>query len=126
MIANRVDLNFACECVTNTLRSEFPNFLIDISIVSILGELPRIMIANVPSKKDAPYGILENCSVFMKGLIQVDHTGKAYMDNAYYCRNIKFRKINGKDEIEVLTKFCTWMVKNRDMILAIEPRFNNQ
>ena len=126
MIANRVDVNFACECVTNTLRSEFPNFLIDISIVSILGELPLVMIANVPSKKDAPYGILENCSVFMKGLIQTDRKG-AHMENPLYGRSgLKFRKINGKDEVDVLTKFCTWMVKNRDMILAIEPRFNNQ
>ncbi len=126
MIANSLDVTLTCEGVTNILRNEFPNFLIDISIVNILGELPRIMIANVPSKKDAPYGILENCSIYLKGLIQTDHRGKAYMENGFYCRHIKFRKISGKDEIEVLTKFCNWMVKNRDMILAIEPRFNNQ
>lgn len=126
MIANSLDMTIACETATADLAGHFPNFLIDIKLVNILGEVPRIMIANVPSEKDAPYGILENCSVFMKGLIQVDHTGKAYMDNAYYCRHIKFRKISGKNEIEVLTKFCNWMIKNRDMILSIKPRFNNQ
>ena len=125
MIANKMDVTLAGEGVVNILCNEFPNFLIDISIVNILGELPRIMIANVPSKKDAPYGILENCSVFMKGLIQTDRKG-AYMENPFYGCKIKFRKISGKDEIEVLTKFCIWMVKNRDMILTIEPRFNNQ
>lgn len=114
-----------CEFIQTLLREAFPNFLIQINVQRILGWTVRVMFANVPGKKAAPYGILENASFVGVALIQENRDGTCYMDcPAHMTRNIKFRKISGKDHSTVLAKFHDWMIRNREAILAITPRYN--
>lgn len=121
MIMNRVDATIACEAANTILRALFPHFLVNIRVSNILGEVVQFTVANVPTEKDAPYGIIHNATFLLKGLIQTDRKG-AYMENPVLSGNLKFRKISGSSEAEVLQKFVAWIKKNSPEILAIVPR----
>lgn len=122
MILNREEATIACDAYTAAIANEFPHFMVSIRVTKILGDVVQFCIANVPTVNDAPYGIIHNASFLAKGLIQTDRKG-AYMENPLLSgRDLKFRKISGANEAEVLKKFHMWMFKNKTAILAIVPK----
>lgn len=123
MILNREEATIACDAYAAAIAIEFPHFLVSIRVTKILGDVVQFTIANVPTVNDAPYGIIHNASFLAKGLIQTDRKG-AYMENPLLSghREVKFRKISGANEAEVLKKFHMWIWKNKAEILAIVPR----
>jgi hypothetical protein len=122
MILNVIEATIACEAANTILLGHFPHFMVNIRVARILGEVVQFTVANVPTEKDAPYGIIHNASFLAKGLIQTDRKG-AYMENPILSgRHLKFRKISGSSEAEVLQKFVAWCVKNKAEILAIVPK----
>ena len=113
----------ACEAYSSILKVAFPGFLINIHVTRIIGDIIIINVANVPSASDAPMGIIHNATVHMRGLIHASPKG-CYMENPIMSgRGLKFRKISGANEGEVLKKFVIWMEKNADAIKAIVPQF---
>ena len=121
MILNREEATIACDAYAAAIANEFPHFMVTIRVTNILSDVVNFIIANVPTVGDAPYGIIHNASFLAKGLIQTDRKG-AYMENPILSGNVKFRKISGANEAEVLKKFHLWMVKNKAEILAIVPK----
>ena len=122
MILTREEATIACDAYAAAIAIEFPHFMVSIRVTQILGDVVQFCIANVPTVGDAPYGIIHNASFLAKGLIQTDRKG-AYMENPILSgRHLKFRKISGSSEAEVLQKFVAWCVKNKAEILAIVPK----
>jgi hypothetical protein len=124
MILNRDEATIACDAYAAAIAIEFPHFMVTIRVTQILGDVVQFCIANVPTVGDAPYGIIHNASFLAKGLIQTDRKGGAYMENPILSGDVKFRKISGVNEAEVLKKFHMWLLKNKDAINAIIPKLH--
>lgn len=115
-----------CEFIGELLREQFPNFMVKVGVRQLLGQTVQVTIANVPGKEYAPYGILENASFLLMALVHENRDGSCYMERpSHLTRNITFRKISGKDHSTVVAKFYDWMMRNRDEILAIPPRYRH-
>lgn len=122
MILTREEAVTACEAYTAAIAIMFPHFMIDIRVTNVLGDVVSFTIANVPTANDAPFGIIHNASLLFRGLIQTNHKG-AYMEDPILSgHGLKFRKISGSTELEVLAKFHMWLLKNKAEILAIVPK----
>ena len=102
------------------LRKTFgDSFHIQVGVANFLGPVVTVVFAN-RTRETATNHILENAPLYGKGLIHSDRDGGCFMNSPFYGRNnLKYRKIKGRDEAEVLEKFVTWMISKKDEILAI-------
>lgn len=101
------------------LKALFPNSGVNAVVRTILGgDTISIYYINAASSKDCVFGIAMNDPAYMHISIDSDEScAEMLVKND---RNIKFRKINGKNSMEIARKVIAWFAKNREAILAIK------
>lgn len=117
----------AADQFNKDMRILFPKFLVNAR--PFMGSI-AIGFANVEKTSDAPNGIIENATGFMRFMMHLTTgTGKPLPANAPVeielltwsnpGRILKFRQIKGDSPAQALDKLFTWFKKNKDIILSL-------
>jgi hypothetical protein len=113
----------------------FPNYITKAVVTNIIGPCVMIEFANVPTIKDAPYGIIQNASVHIRLLLSLSGPNRQQLsvyeiDGAKSIgRDLKaaganFRLIKAKTPAEALTKLYAWFAKNQAAIASIPQKLH--
>jgi len=113
----------------------FPGYIAKALVTNIIGPCVLIEFANVPSIKDAPYGIIQNASVHIRLLMSLSGANRQLLDEFEIdgaksigrdlrAAGAKFRVIKAKTPAEALMKLAGWFIKNQAAIDSIPQKLN--
>lgn len=123
--------NNAIEYYKTEMRKLFPSFMLDAKINQVLGaNVLYLSFANVSSKEEAPHNIMMNVSGYFTVTIDIDQGERrppiekfeAEMLRGGVSKRVQsfgikqFRKISGKDPMEVAKKVVAWYKANKDAL----------
>lgn len=121
----------------NTKMSElFPGFIAKAVVTNIIGKCVMVEFANVPSVKDAPYGIIQNASVHIRLVLSLtdghnrpckefEIDGARSIGRDLKAAGAKFRIIKAKTPAEALEKLSAWFEKNQAAIVSIPQKLRS-
>lgn len=107
------------------LIAMFPDNGVNSRVRNVLGDTIFVLYTHFKDKSQCSMGILENDPAFMHFMIQHDRKGfyieypSTHCNKIFYQDALKFRKINGKTELEAAQKLVAWFKKNRELILNV-------
>lgn len=106
-----------------TVKAMFPTAYVNGRVRNLLGSTICLTYASRPAA-ECSSGILENDPAFMAFHVYVDsRTGKCEIEfpSTHCCKlfrqdGLKFRKLSGDNEAQVINKLTKWFDKNREII----------
>lgn len=123
--------NNAVEYYKTEMRKMFPTFMLSAVVKQILGgNSLYLSFANIGSKDEAPHKIMENVSGYFTILVDVDHGDKRPPIEKFEGEMLRggvskrvqsfgvkqFRKISGKDPMDVTKKVVKWYATNKEAL----------